>query len=59
MLHSIEMEDQISKGFVANADNNSLPISIYNPNLESLLFPHLFPDGKGRKKQINIYFWSK
>jgi hypothetical protein len=38
---------RLMAGFVDNANNNSLPISIYDPNLEALLFPHLFPDGKG------------
>ena len=33
-------------GFV-HSNNNKLPISIYDPNLEPLVFPHLFPDGKG------------
>ena len=34
-------------GFVYNNDNLSLLISIYDLNLEPLLFPHLFSDGKG------------
>src|SRR3989337_1578173 len=38
---------RLMAGFVQNDNNNSLPISIYDPNLEPLLFPHLFPDGKG------------
>src|SRR5581483_2124449 len=38
---------RLMAGFVHNNDNNKLPISIYDPNLEPLLFPHLFPNGKG------------
>ena len=38
---------RLMAGFVNNNDNNSLPISLYDPNLEPLLFPHLFPNGKG------------
>ena len=38
---------RLMAGFVRDDNNNSLPISIYDPNLEPLLFPHLFPDGKG------------
>ena len=38
---------RLMAGFVRNDDNSSLPISIYDPNLEPLLFPHLFPNGKG------------
>ncbi len=38
---------QLMAGFINNNDNLSLSISIYDPNLESLLFPHLFPYEKG------------
>jgi hypothetical protein len=34
-------------GFVKTSDNTSLPLAINDPNLEPLLFPDLFPDGKG------------
>src|SRR5438128_9774715 len=34
-------------GFVKNSDEMTLPISFNNPELEPLLFPDLFPDGKG------------
>ncbi len=33
-------------GFVQNNNNKSLPISIYDLNLEPLLFSHLFLNGK-------------
>ena len=38
---------RLMAGFVYNNNNSSLPISIYDSNLEPLLFLHLFPDGKG------------
>ena len=38
--------------FIRDDNNNTLPISIYNPNLESLLFSHLFPNGKGHFHDI-------
>lgn len=34
-------------GFVRTPDNTSLPIAMNDPNLEALLFPDLFPNGKG------------
>ena len=34
-------------GFVKTSDNTLLPIAINDPNLEALLFPNLFPNGKG------------
>src|SRR3989337_1442491 len=37
---------RLMAGFVQDDNNNSLPISIYDPNLEPLLFSHLFPNGK-------------
>jgi len=50
-LPEIHNEDfhysRLMAGFVRDDNNNSLPISIYDPNLEPLLFPHLFSDGKG------------
>ncbi len=43
--------------FVRNDNNTSLPISVYDPNLELLLFSHLFSDGKDHfhdiKKQVS------
>ncbi len=45
-------------GFVYNNDNSSLPISIYDPNLEPLLFSHLFPDGKGHYHDMKKYAQS-
>ena len=46
---------RLMAGFVCNNDNNKLPISIYDPNLEPLLFPHLFPDGKGHFHNMREY----
>jgi hypothetical protein len=49
---------RLMAGFI-NTNNNKLPISVYDPNLEPLVFPHLFPNGKGHfhdmkeKAQIN------
>ena len=34
-------------GFIKTSDNTSLPLAINDPNLEVLLFPDLFPNGKG------------
>jgi hypothetical protein len=34
-------------GFLTNPDNKELPISFYDENIEPLLFPDLFPYGKG------------
>jgi len=34
-------------GFVQEAKNLRIPISIYDLNLEPLFFPDLFTDGKG------------
>lgn len=34
-------------GFVKTSDNTSLPLAINDPDLEALLFPDLFPNGKG------------
>jgi hypothetical protein len=38
---------RLMAGFVRDDNNTTLPISVYDPNLEPLLFPHLFPDGRG------------
>src|SRR6266542_1174727 len=45
-------------GFVYNNDNLSLLISIYDLNLEPLLFPHLFSDGKGHYHDMKKYAQS-
>ena len=42
-------------GFINNNDNLSLSISIYDPNLESFLFSHLFPNGKDYYHNIKKY----
>ena len=49
---------KLMAGFVYNNDNSSLPISIYDPNLEPLLFSHLFPDGKGHYHDMKKYAQS-
>ena len=40
-------------GFVRKADNTLLPLATNNPDLEALLFPDLFPDGKGHYHDNN------
>ncbi|RIA88390.1 hypothetical protein C1645_826392 [Glomus cerebriforme] len=40
-------------GFIRAPDNTLLPLSVNNPNLEALLFPDLFPDGRGYYHDIN------
>ncbi|CAG8558505.1 12507_t:CDS:1 [Ambispora leptoticha] len=49
-LDEIHNEDfhytRLMAGFVQKSDNLRLPISIYDPNLEPLLFPDLFTDDK-------------
>jgi hypothetical protein len=40
-------------GFVRTSDNTSLPLAVDDPNLEALLFPDLFPDGKGHYYDSN------
>jgi len=38
---------RLMAGFIQENDNLRIPISTYDPNLEPLLFPDLFTDGKG------------
>ncbi len=45
-------------GFIYNNNNLFLPISIYNPNLKFLLFPHLFSDGKDHYHDMKKYAQS-
>jgi len=33
-------------GFVQTSNNTSLPLSFHDPELEPLLFPDIFPDGR-------------
>jgi hypothetical protein len=40
-------------GFVKTSDNTLLPLAIDDPNLEALLFPDLFPNGKGHYHNNN------
>jgi len=44
---------RLAAGFLCSADGNNLPISISDPNLEPLLFPDLFPDGRGHYRDAN------
>jgi hypothetical protein len=50
---NVEIHDEdyhythLMAGFVKTSDNTSLPLAINDPNLEPLLFPDLFPNGKG------------
>ena len=50
---NVEIHDEdyhythLMAGFVKTSDNTSLPLSINDPSLEALLFPDLFPNGKG------------
>ncbi|GBB87368.1 hypothetical protein RclHR1_13810001 [Rhizophagus clarus] len=39
-------------GFLKSPDNTLLPLSVDDPDLEPLLFPDLFPDGKGHYHNI-------
>jgi hypothetical protein len=43
-------------GFIRTPDNTLLPLSINDPNLEGLLFPDLFPNGKGYYHNMNLNF---
>ena len=38
---------RLMAGFLTNPDNKELPIPFYDENIEPLLFPDLFPYGKG------------
>ena len=42
-------------GFIYNNNNLSLPISIYDLNLESFLFSYLFSDGKDHYHDMKKY----
>jgi hypothetical protein len=50
---NVEIHDEdyhythLMAGFVKTSDNTLLPLAINDPNLEALLFPDLFPNGKG------------
>lgn len=56
---NVEIHDEdyhyshLMAGFVRTADNTSLPLAISNPDLEALLFPDLFPNGKGHYRDNN------
>jgi hypothetical protein len=39
-------------GFVKNSNGTTLPLSFNDPELEPLLFPDLFPDGKGHYYEL-------
>jgi len=39
-------------GFVKNSNGTTLPLSFCDPELEPLLFPDLFPDGKGHYHEL-------
>src|SRR2546423_15601470 len=39
--------NRLMAGFINNPDESQLPISYNDKNLEGLLFPDLFPNGKG------------
>ncbi|EXX69470.1 PIF1-like helicase domain-containing protein [Rhizophagus irregularis DAOM 181602=DAOM 197198] len=38
---------RLMAGFIQDSDTSRIPISTYDPNLEPLLFPDIFTDGKG------------
>ena len=38
---------RLAIGFLLNSDEQRLPLSFTDPELEALLFPDLFPDGRG------------
>jgi hypothetical protein len=50
---NVEIHDEdyhythLMAGFVKTSDNTLLPLAINDPDLEALLFPDLFPNGKG------------
>lgn len=44
---------RLMAGFVQEADNLRIPISTYSSDLEPLLFPDLFTDGKGHFRDIS------
>ena len=50
---NVEIHDEdyhyshLMAGFVKTPNNTLLPIALNNPDLEALLFPDLFPNGKG------------
>ncbi|GES95409.1 hypothetical protein GLOIN_2v1776567 [Rhizophagus clarus] len=39
-------------GFVQESETLRLPISTNDPNLEPLLFPDIFPDGRGHYRDV-------
>ncbi|GES92241.1 Pif1-like helicase domain-containing protein [Rhizophagus clarus] len=43
---------RLMAGFVRTDNNLSLPISLNGPNLKALLFPDLYPDGKGTYQDL-------
>src|SRR5581483_622316 len=45
--------NRLMAGFARTDNNLSLPISLNDPNLEALLFPDLYPDGKGTYQDLN------
>ncbi len=59
---NVEIHDEdyhythLMAGFVKTSDNTSLPLAINDPNLEVLLFPDLFPNGKGHYYDSNSDF---
>jgi hypothetical protein len=44
--------NRLMAGFARTDNNLSLPIPLNDPNLEALLFPDLFPDGKGTYQDL-------
>ena len=44
--------NRLMAGFVRTDNNLSLPISLGDPNLEALLFPDLYPDGRGTYQDL-------
>ena len=42
-------------GFLTDPNNKKLPIPFYDKNIEPLLFPDLFPYGKGFYKNDEFY----
>ncbi|GBB97346.1 hypothetical protein RclHR1_29720001 [Rhizophagus clarus] len=43
---------RLMAGFARTDNNLSLPISLNDPNLKALLFPDLYPDGKGTYQDL-------
>jgi len=46
---------RLAIGFLLNNDEQRLPLRFTDPELEPLLFPDLFPDGRGHYDDLHKY----